>query len=37
MAVVNILGMCLWCYACLFANKHRGKLVMLALLLMVVR
>lgn len=36
MAFVNILGVLFWCYACLFAEKNRGKLIIVALLLMAV-
>jgi len=34
---MNIIGLLLWGYACLFAKKHRGKLILLSLLLMVIR
>lgn len=34
--IIGILGIFLWIYACLFAQKHRGKLVVVALLLMAI-
>lgn len=35
--LTGILGILVWIYACLFAKKNRGKLVVVALLLMVIR
>ena len=34
---LNILGLLLWCYACLFAKKHKGKIALLSVAMMFVR
>ena len=33
---VNILGLLLWCFACFFAKKHKGKIALLSVAMLFV-